>query len=444
MEPRIHYAKTSDGVNIAYCTMGDGPPFLWMPPSGMPLSHLQAEWQHSYLRAGNERVARHWTLIRYDPRGSGLSDREISDTSLDAYVSDVEAVADKLGLDKFRLWATGTNAPIALTYAHRHPERLAQLIMWHGAFRRGPPNTAGPIRRLGELAEIDWKLATESFALAFQGIAQAEVARQHAEYIRAAVTPEQFLALQGFVWTWDVTGILPSITVPTLIIQYSNHPYLPVDAGRALAAAMPNARLSLHDEQSAGLVSAGASDVIRAFLHEGEEQPSASSALPSGMTAILFADIVDSTALTERLGDAAFRTKARELDATLRTVIREHAGTPIEGKLLGDGVLAVFTSARQAIEAALACREAGDDAGLPLHLGLHAGDVIREDNNVYGGAVNVASRISGLSAAGEVLVSDTVRSLARTSAGVRFEDRGEQSLKGVGEAVRVWAVVEGE
>src|SRR6266545_3242701 len=411
MEPRIHYAKTSDGVNIAYCTMGDGPPFLWMPPSGMPLSHLQAEWQHSYLRAGNERVARHWTLIRYDPRGSGLSDREISDTSLDAYVSDVEAVADKLGLDKFRLWATGTNAPIALTYAHRHPERLAQLIMWHGAFRRGPPNTAGPIRRLGELAEIDWKLATESFALAFQGIAQAEVARQHAEYIRAAVTPEQFLALQGFVWTWDVTGILPSITVPTLIIQYSNHPYLPVDAGRALAAAMPNARLSLHDEQSAGLVSAGASDVIRAFLHEGEEQPSASSALPSGMTAILFADIVDSTALTERLGD---------------------------------GALAVFTSARQAIEAALACREAGDDAGLPLHLGLHAGDVIREDNNVYGGAVNVASRISGLSAAGEVLVSDTVRSLARTSAGVRFEDRGEQSLKGVGEAVRVWAVVEGE
>ena len=76
--------------------------------------------------------------------------------------------------------------------------------------------------------------------------------------------------------------------------------------------------------------------------------------------------------------------------------------------------------------------------------GLHAGDVIREENNVYGGAVNIASRISGLSAAGEVLASETVRSLARTSAGVRFEDRGEQALKGVGEPVRVWAVVEGE
>jgi class 3 adenylate cyclase len=108
----------------------------------------------------------------------------------------------------------------------------------------------------------------------------------------------------------------------------------------------------------------------------------------------------------------------------------------------------VFTSARQAIEAALACGRAGDESGHPLHLGLHAGDVIREEDpdgrsNVYGGAVNIASRISGLSAPGEVLVSDTVRGLARTSAGVSFEDRGKQALKGVGERLRVWAVREG-
>ena len=169
--------------------------------------------------------------------------------------------------------------------------------------------------------------------------------------------------------------------------------------------------------------------------------------LPSGMTAILFIDVVDSTPLTERLGDAVFRAKARELNASLRKVIAESGGSPVEGPTLGDGVLAVFTSAHQAIEAALACGRSGDDAGLPLHLGLHAGDVTREKDpdgrdNVYGGAVNIASRISGLSAPGEVLVSETVRSLARTSAGVRFEDRGEQALKGVGERVRVWAVSE--
>jgi class 3 adenylate cyclase len=167
------------------------------------------------------------------------------------------------------------------------------------------------------------------------------------------------------------------------------------------------------------------------------------------MTAILFIDVVDSTVLTERLGDAAFREMAREVAAASRSIIAENDGKTIEGPTLGDGVLATFASARQAIGAALACGEAGAGAGMPLHLGLHAGDVIREEDpdgrsNVYGGAVNVASRISGLSAPGEVLVSETVRSLARTSAGVAFEDRGERKLKGVGEPVRVWAVVEGE
>jgi class 3 adenylate cyclase/quercetin dioxygenase-like cupin family protein len=162
---------------------------------------------------------------------------------------------------------------------------------------------------------------------------------------------------------------------------------------------------------------------------------------PSGTATILFVDIANSTALTEKMGDAQFRKQARELDAGLRSSIREGAGMPIEGRLVGDGLMAIFASAHAAIEAALRCREIGDRAGLPLHLGLHAGDVIQEEGNVYGGAVNVASRISGLSAAGELLVSDIVRGLARTSAGVAFEDRGERALKGVGEAVRVWAVV---
>jgi class 3 adenylate cyclase/putative methionine-R-sulfoxide reductase with GAF domain len=166
----------------------------------------------------------------------------------------------------------------------------------------------------------------------------------------------------------------------------------------------------------------------------------APAALPSGTAVIHFTDIVDSTGLTERLGDNAFRERARRLDDALRGLIRDKDGIPVEGKLLGDGVLAVFSSARQAIEAALRCAGTGESSGLPLHVGLHAGDVIHEQNNVYGGAVNVASRISGLSAASEVLVSDIVRGLARTSSGVTFEDRGEQALKGVSEPIRVWRV----
>jgi adenylate cyclase len=128
------------------------------------------------------------------------------------------------------------------------------------------------------------------------------------------------------------------------------------------------------------------------------------------------------------------------VDEALRKAIAANGGTAIEGKLLGDGVLAVFGAAREAIACAQALHEAGRHAGLPLHVGIHAGEVIREEGNVYGGAVNIAARISGEAAAGETLVSGTVRDLARTSAGVSFEDRGERELKGVGEPVRVFAV----
>jgi class 3 adenylate cyclase len=247
------------------------------------------------------------------------------------------------------------------------------------------------------------------------------------------------------VMDFDASPFLPRVKARTLVIHGREVPYPPLETAQDQATQIQDSRLavleggSLYGEETYAQLD----DLADRFLSESDTVAEPTSRVPSGTAVILFADIADSTGLTERLGDAAFRAKAHELDAALRTVIREHAGTPIEGKLLGDGVLAVFASARQAIEAALACGKAGASGGLPLHLGLHAGDVIREDNNVYGGAVNIASRISGLSAPGEVLVSETVRSLARTSAGVRFEDRGEQALKGVGEPLRLWAVAPG-
>ena len=158
---------------------------------------------------------------------------------------------------------------------------------------------------------------------------------------------------------------------------------------------------------------------------------------------ILFTDIVSSTALTERVGVVAFRDASRALDEQLRAAIRDAGGTPIDGKVLGDGVMATFLSASQAIAAALRCSEVSARSELQLHLGIHAGDVIREPDNVYGGAVNIASRICGLSAPGEILVSDVVRGMARSSAGVEFDDRGDQEMKGVGDPVRVYAVRKG-
>jgi class 3 adenylate cyclase len=155
---------------------------------------------------------------------------------------------------------------------------------------------------------------------------------------------------------------------------------------------------------------------------------------------ILFADIVDSMPHTERLGDAAFRSRSRDLDALLRRHVREHRGRTVDGKLVGDGVLAIFPSARSAIACAMQCGALGASVELELHLGIHAGDVIRDGNNIYGGAVNIASRIAMATKAGEILASETVRGLARTSAGVLFEDRGEYMLKGIDEPHRLYSI----
>jgi class 3 adenylate cyclase len=411
------------------------------PPLGW--SHISLELRVHELARWYGQLASRRTVVRYDPRCQGLSDREVERIGEAELTSDVEAVIERLDRPQVDLLGAYGLGPPMVRVAAEHPNEVRKLVLCN-------PNVIGELAYGGErglalrrLIDSDWDLFTNTFARVSLGWSarEAQQAGDWAAYIRRAVGQRDAALILDGMAKIDWRPWLHKILAPTLVLRDP----VPFSGSEVRWADIADVRLvELQDRRPLYMSEAGHA-AIDEFLDEGRE-PQAPE-LPSGMTAILFADIVDSTALTERLGDAAFRDKARELDGALRTVIRDNAGTPIEGKLLGDGVLAVFTSARQAIEAALACGEAGRHAGLPLHLGLHAGDVIRESDpdgrsNVYGGAVNIASRISGLSAPGEVLVSETVRSLARTSAGVTFEDRGEQALKGVGEPVRVWAVRE--
>jgi class 3 adenylate cyclase len=289
----------------------------------------------------------------------------------------------------------------------------------------------------------DWSYDRRVWASRLYPDGPVSLQRAFGKAVKDAVSPE--MAARRVESHPDLVPLLSGVTLPTLVLLPESLKGPARLFGIQLSGLLPSGELKF----VAGFRATPYPDhepIVDAIFEFFDVGAPATprEASPSGMTAILFADIVDSTALTETMGDGAFREKARELDTVLRVVITQNGGTPIEGKLLGDGVLATFASARQAIEAALACGAAGASAGLPLHLGLHAGDVIREENNVFGGAVNIAARISGLSAPGEVLVSQTVRELARTSAGVSFADRGEHALKGVGDPVRVWAVWEGD
>jgi class 3 adenylate cyclase len=456
MEPQVKYAKTSDGVNIAYWKIGEGAPLVCL--TNIIWSHAQLEWQFPEMRTWYEALAAGGrTVVRFDPRGSGLSQSAVEEYSVASLQRDLEAVADGLGLRRFALLASINGGAVAVSYAAHHADRVSHLILWctvaANSYMHSPRWPA--LRALQSLMDTDWETYTQTRARTELGWKHAELANRYATFLKQCTKPQMAAMAYREIEGFDASHLLPKIVAPTLVVHRRHYPFAVEDDPMNLTAAIPGARLATF-EGTAGMPFLGSTETelnaIREFLGDRVlplVPARAPADLPSGMAAILFADIVDSTALIERLGDAAFREKARKQNAELRKVIRASGGALVEGPTLGDGLLATFTSARQAIEAAIACGRSGDDAGLPLHLGLHAGDVTREKDpdgrdNVYGGAVNIASRISGLAAPGEVLVSETVRSLARTSAGVTFEDRGEQALKGVGEAVRVWAVARGD
>ncbi len=431
-DPQIQYATTSDGMRIAYYAIGSGPPLVMMP--SLPVSHLLMEWQLPGARERMGLLSQRRTLIRYDPRGFGLSDRGVSDFSVERLVLDLEAVADHLRLGTFQLLGGSLPVPIAIAYAARNPGRVSHLVI--DTLSPGYLISEEDLAGIMSLADTNWELTSETLAHVVAGWSQSEVARQIAAILRECTTPQSLKQFLLYAREWNVDDLLPRVTAPTLVIAHSDVPESAAEA-RRLASAISGARLVVVDAAQADTAGFAAT---WSFISEGEAFAPAARELPHTTVVMLLTDIVESTSLTEELGDAAFRDRARDLDASIRSIVRETGGTPVEGKVLGDGVLAVFASARAAIEAAIRCESAVRGTGLELHIGIHAGDVIRDGDNVYGGAVNIAARITGASRPGEILVSDVVRGLARTSAGAAFDDRGEHTLKGIAEPQHLYAV----
>jgi class 3 adenylate cyclase len=451
MEPQIRYARRDDGARTAFAVIGTGP-VLIVPPGF--LSNVEWGLKYDKVRDGFWNVlARHRTVVMYDRHGCGLSDRKRTDFTPDDDMRDLYAVIDASGADEIDLLGISFGGGPAVRFAAEHPDRVRDLILWGtAAGSLDPERYSAQVREqfeaMGKLRRSDPDgfmrlMATRMFP---DGI-DPQTFRDFFQLNRESATIEMQEKLQGV--QFDNREILDQVRARTLIIHRRGDGMVPFAVGQFLARRLPGAIFAPIDG-SEHLPWFGDTDAalapILAFLDEAQAldrttaNKAGADAPASGTAIILFADIADSTALTERHGDAAFRERARTLDDALRAAVRNNGGTVIDAKTLGDGVLATFPAASQAIAAALACAATGDAQGLPLHLGLHAGDVIREQDNVFGGTVNIAARISAFAAPGEVLVSRTVADLARTSAGVTFEDRGERTLKGIDDSIRVFAV----
>ncbi|HYC55336.1 MAG TPA: alpha/beta hydrolase [Candidatus Binatia bacterium] len=242
VSPPVQFVTTSDGVRIAYSSIGEGRPVLYMAP--LPLRHVELEWRLPEDRFWLERLAHGRRLIRYDPRGLGLSQRDVASVRLDALGLDLAAVAGAAGDSPLTLLACLNAAPLAIRYAASHPARVSHLILWCPVARVADSIPA-QLEVLLDVAARDWTLFTEAVAHAMVGWGKGESAHRYAEYLRACVTPEMLHAYLAEMRSTDVTAELPSVGVPTLVLHRCGIASLGVDLAAGIAAAIPGARLTL-------------------------------------------------------------------------------------------------------------------------------------------------------------------------------------------------------
>ena len=445
MEPRIQYAQTADGVSIAFWTMGEGMPLVYLPD--LPLGHIQMEWQLPEWRRWLERLAEKRMLVHYDGRGWGLSERDVTDYSLDLLMLDLEAVVDRLGLERFALWGGLQVGPVAITYAARNPERVSHLLLWCSYARASDFYSSPRLRALRELLQKDWELYTETIAHVLMGFSAGEPAHQTAEVYRESVTREMLRATVDAFREFDVTDFLPQVRAPTLVLHRRQFRLLDVNVARQLASRIPDARLVLQQGDTSSPWF-GETDALLAaideFLGEGEEAaPAAEPPEAGAFRTVLFTDVEGSTSLTQRLGDAGARDVLRTHERIVRDALRTHGGSEV--KTMGDGFMASFSSATRALECAIAMQRAfaehNESAEEPIRVrvGLNAGEPIAEEADLFGTAVIVAARIAAKAEGGEVLASDVVRQLV-AGKGFLFSDRGDAVLRGFEDPVRLFEV----
>ncbi len=437
MGPHIQYARTADGVNIAFWTLGEGMPYL-MP--NVPFSHIQLEWQMPGWRRWYERLAEKMMLVRYDGRGTGLSERNVADYSLDAHMLDLEAVVDRLGVQRFTLSGSSAAWPIAVAYATRHPEAVSHLVLWCPL----EPQALWGARNqtLRALREGDWELYTEATAHAAFGWSASEEGNRWAAYLRECVTAETARAIYSALAGFDVTTVLSQVKAPTLILHRREQAMLlGVEVAKGLASGIPDARLALLEGTSV-LPWVGDMEAVLAAIVEflGDTEP----APAGGLCTILFTNVEGSTALTQRLGDA----KAREVvlrhhERIIREALQAHGGT--EAKAMGDGFMASFSSATRALECAIAMQRAfaqhneRAEETISVRIGLNAGEPMAEGEEP-GAAVNLAARIAAKAAGSEILVATVVRELT-AGKGFLISDRGDVVLRGWEDPVRLYEVL---
>jgi serine/threonine protein kinase/alpha-beta hydrolase superfamily lysophospholipase len=247
LEQQIRICTARDGVKIAWARSGTGPPLV---KAANWLSHLEHDAKSPMWRHWWRGLSRHHTLIRYDERGQGLSDRQAADISFEAWVADLEAVVDAAGLDRFTLLGVSKGGPIATAYAHRHPERVERMVLL-GAYARGRAKAGddeweAKARVEVELVKLGWGQENPAHRQVFSSLFFPDADPQRIAWFnelqRVSATPENAARIMEAAFDIDVTREASELTIPTLIFHSQDEERVPVAAGRHLASLIPGAQ----------------------------------------------------------------------------------------------------------------------------------------------------------------------------------------------------------
>ena len=425
MQPRTQYAKSGD-VHIAYQVFGEGAVDLVFVPGFV--SHIENYWDEPNFARWLRRLGNFSRVMMFDKRGTGLSDQVSELPGMDQRMDDVRAVMDAVGIERAAIFGISEGGSLATLFAASHPERSQALIIYGGFAQFSDWMTQEALESLFQYIDKSW--GSGEGWLKFAPTKEGDLAFQQwwGKFERLGASPGAVKTLMRMNSQIDITEILPSVNVPTLVIHRKDDMVVNVEAGRLLAERIPEAKyVELSGADHLPFVGENSDrilDEMEHFLTGETSTPSVERVLAT----VVFTDIVGSTARAEALGDQAWGDLLDLHDKAVRKELERFRGNEV--KWTGDGFLATFDGPARAIQCALAIVSTVRALGIEVRAGIHTGEVDFVKNDLRGIAVHIASRVADLANGGDVVVSRTVKDLVAGS-GIAFQDYGTHELKGV-------------
>jgi class 3 adenylate cyclase/pimeloyl-ACP methyl ester carboxylesterase len=434
--PVTSYARCGD-VNVAYQVVGDGPTDVLIIPGA--ISHLELVYDLPGTINFVQRLSRFARVISFDKRGQGLSDRVSGVPPLEERMDDVRAVLDAVGSQRAVLAGFSEGSPMSLLFAATYPERVSHLVLIGGFARAAHSIPDVEFEAFADMVVANWGTGQMMKRAVGTADDNKEELAKLGRFERMSCSPGAFKTLMLMNRRIDVTSILPSVRVPTLVLHSRTDAVVPVSEGKKFAAAIPGAKYLEYDDLPHACFTADCQDLIGDIEEFVTGHRTAGEDADRVLATVLFTDIVNSTDRAFGIGDRRWHELLDSHDRLARQTVERHRGRFV--KSTGDGILATFDGPGRGVRCALALGAATRLMGLPLRAGLHTGEIEMRGDDVGGIAVHVAARVMAQSSKNKVLVSRVVTDLV-AGAGLQFERRGSFNLKGIPGSWELFAAVQ--